>query len=253
MVRGVSTTLFQVQKMKVTASISMLDSKGLEPTWYSMFRGTGGSYLSFTSNASLKIKYVKDKLVEGYGNNDDWSRQEQLYITHRNIGGFKMDLQLFYKRFQRPNLFQYDDKDIPVSINTGNRDIVISKFDSGQICSFEPAIIVTQEGTIYPGVIMRINMRSQEVRMTVSEFESFYDLIVNLRLHDIGINLLQTYLIMLRGIPKQEPEKSKPSPAYILFEQKSQEDSAEEQATTSTPMIKSPTSLDDLGGYSYDQ
>ena len=84
--------------------------------------------------------------------------------------------------------------------------------------------------------------------MTVSEFESFYDLIDTIKLHDLGLTLLQTYMIMLRGVPKQEPEKPKPSPAYILFEQKTQEDAAEEQATSSTPMIKSPTTLDDLGG-----
>lgn len=247
MIRGISTTLFQVQRMKMTASISMLDSKGSEPTWYNMFRGNGGNYLTISTNASLKIKYLKDKLLEGTGG-DDWSRQEQIYITSRSLGGFKQDVASFYRRFQRPDLFRYDDNNIPISLNIGNRDTVPCKFDSGQICTFEPAIVVSSADVICPGVIMRINMMAQEVCMTVEEFESFYDIVQNIKLYEIGAQLLQTYLIMNRvGGQHSQPEKTKPTPAYILYEQAAKDDdSAEADITITTPMRKQPTTLDEL-------
>lgn len=230
----------------MTASISMLDSKGSEPTWYNMFRGNSGNYLTLSTNASLKIRYLKDKILEGTGI-DDWSRQEQIYITSRSLGGFKQDVASFYRRFQRPDLFRYDDNNIPISVNAGNRDVVPCKFDSGQICTFEPAIVINQSDVICPGVLMRINVMAQEVHMTVEEFESFYDILQNVKLYEIGTQLLQTYLIMSRGGGQQKQEKPKPTPAYILYEQAAKpDDSVEDTITTTVPIQKHPTTLDEI-------
>lgn len=246
MIKSIKTILFTTAKMRLYATVSLLDTRNQEPSWYSIYRGNFGSFLTFTPTASLTMKYLKERLP---GDSDGWSRQEQIYLTHKTIGGFKLDVEQFYRRFQRTSLFEYDENNIPISVNKGNRDIVVCSFESGQVCTFEPAIL-SQDGSFTPGVILRINMKAYEVPMTVWEFESFYDIVRNIQLYDIGMNMIQLYLSMNmnRDMPNQPPPKIKTHSASILFEQV--EEKKEEELTTNTPLYKPPTTLEELGGLS---
>lgn len=241
MIRSIKTILFTTPKMRMFATVSLLDMKNQEASWYSIYRGNYGSFLTFTPTASLTLKYMKERLP---GDTDDWSRQEQIYLTHRNIGGFKMDIKQFYRRYQRPDMFQYDDNNIPISVNVGNRDIVVCSFESGQVCTFEPAIVTDFNKKFVPGVILRINVKAYEVPMTIGEFESFYDILEHIQLHEIGMHMIQIYLSMNKGGFEQPTPRVNTSSAYILFEQAEEEQ--EENVTSTNPVIKSPSTLEEL-------
>lgn len=200
MVRGLTATLFQLNKLKVTASVTLTDYTKNSENWYYRTHTSRGDYISWYPSASLKLKYVKDKETEYY--TDEYSRTDQLYLTNKNIGSFKMDLKDFYSKFQRSDLYEYDETGAPKSLNKKKTDSVIIILDeTGYVCALEPIVMPSPNGKYVPGVGMKINIKAQEVQFTVSEFESFYDLIQNINLYELGLNMLQTYLLMrLNGV-----------------------------------------------------
>ena len=236
--KGILTNIFQVPKMSVQATLHIADSRTNENSWYSVYNKNGKEYITLYPNANLKIKYLKNKSYDGIS---DWSQQDQIYLTNRTIGGFKLDLRSFYEKFQRPDLFLYNEDNVPISINKGERNIVLLCIGRGQMCRLEPAIITEPNSKPVPGVIMRINVKAHEVAMTISEFESFYDIMQNIQLHELGFQMIQLYLLMRN--PAMEQSTPKRTSQIQLFEI---DDDPEKDMTTDTPVIKNSKTLDDL-------
>lgn len=236
MIRSIKTVLFSTVKVRVSASVSLWDQKNKEIVWFSKYSFKNSDYLTITPNTSLTIRYIKD-------NTDDWSRQEQIYLTNKNIGQFKFDLRAFYRIFQRPELFKYDDNNIPVDVEKGNRNIIISAFDSGQVCGFEPAIITTEENLIRPGVIMRINVKNYAVPLTVSEFESFVDIIDGIKLYDLGLHMIKLFLLMTKTSPELFKPDNPPPPNVSMATLYKE---AEDVEVSLNPVITQPSTLDEL-------
>ena len=128
-----------------------------------------------------------------------------------------------------------------------------------QSIRLEPYVLGDRNGRTYPGVLMSLNRKENSVEITIDEFETLYDIIMNINLLQSGLTLLQTY-IGLSKVPmetkiaedekKREGSKEKPIRYGSIFGNKIESttipSTTDDKETVSGGIIKTPTDLFDL-------
>ena len=214
---SISSNVFNpTDKLKIQLSV------GLNNNEYSnlvnIYETAKGTYISINPNIVVAMKYSIP--------NKEWEKTDTIYINERNIFTLRTGLHSFYTKLMREDMFAYDTKGYVAEINSNGdaNDIETIPLTKGQILRLEPAILYDKQGNSLPGVMMRINMESNEVDLSIDEFEAMMDMFNHINIRQEGMVLLQTYLLLrktpmktnLQGNPPQT--KSNDIPRRSLFD-----------------------------------
>ena len=136
------------------------------------FETDRGVYISINPNIVVIMKYCPM-------NNRKWERTDNIYITITNIYPLRAGLLSFYKKIMREDIFIYNTKGYVEEINLSRNienDIEVIPLTKGQFLRLEPAIIYDKQGNSLPGVMMRINSESNEVDLSMEEYEAMMNM-----------------------------------------------------------------------------
>ena len=190
MIRQVSSQLLSpTEKLKVQLSVGLIDSHN-NPSYCSIYNMGGASYLNITPLTHIVIKYVEK--------GKPWSRWDNLYINQRNIFGFRVELKSFYDNMMAhaDDIYQYGSNGYIISMGNVERYKQAIVLGPGQIMQLQPATLYDEKGKPLPGIFMEINQKSNLIELSMEEFESFYDLFRTINIHQEGMILLQTYMMV---------------------------------------------------------
>lgn len=252
MLRQINSLLLSpTDKLRIQLSVGLLDSSN-KPSYCTVYGD--GNYLSISPLAQVKFAYI-DKMRP-------WSRLDNVYITQRNIYGLRRDMKAFYVNLMKnaDNIYQYGKDGYIISTADTSKYKRPIYLGNGQVIQLEPSTFYDEMNKPFPGVYMEINQKSNFVELSMEEFEAIYDLIQNIDIHREGMLLLQNYLILCSKdggieIPKMNSiggDTYKPSRKDIginVFERaimNKQEQQEQKEMVIGPPVIKQPTSLEDL-------
>lgn len=233
----------QNPKMKILLNVTISRDGNYAFNKYSNERG---DYFSVNPKVHATIRYITE---------EPWRKDHQILITQRNIFQLRIGFKRFYRNFQNSDIYTYDDKGKITELLSDDGDIVIIPLTMGQLLRLKPTVVSDKSGKIYPGINLTINRESNQVDLSIDEFEEVYDLFTTINLYQSGLTLLQTYIGMRKtsveetidNINKQQntnnPDKEqKPRFRGSMFENVYNK----EMVKSPPPKAELPKTLDDL-------
>lgn len=250
MIRQVSSTLLSpTDKLKIQLSVGLVDSSN-NPSYCSMYTGSNGAgYLNISPMPSIVLRYSE--------RDRPWSKMDNIYVTQRNIFAVKEEFRLFYNNLMdhADDVFQYGQSGYVVAMGNVEQYTRTIPLSPTQIIKLSPTSIYGAKGRPLPGVAMEINLPENLVEMSMDEFESVYNLLQTIQLHQEGLLLLQAYMITcLKGgelkIPAEQDRRGsyKPSSKDVrvnIFES-AQKKRRQEEMVSGPGLITQPTTLEEL-------
>jgi hypothetical protein len=223
MVKTISSILMNpTDKFRIQLSVGLTSNDN--KSCFNIFSNpNGASYASINPIISVVLRYQEE--------GKKWERTNQISVNQNNICWLRLGMTDFYKKFQREDLFIYDDLNYIKELNSTTQDMELINLGKGQILKFEPAIIYDNNDKPLPGVMLKINVDANAVDLSIDEFESMMDLFERINVREEGLILLQTYLTMQQI--KLEPSngtQQKPTPqkpGFNIFERKVEEKNKE--------------------------
>lgn len=223
--------------MRLQLSVGIVDRFG-KTKLCDIYQSQNGDYMGINPSINLVLRYRST--------DEQWNRTQQVYINQKNRYQLIMGMKEFYRKFQRESLYRYNEKGEVTDVFPEEEDVIIVNMGMGQFIVLEPAIIYDKEENPLPGVVMRINVKSHIVDMSIDEFEGFMDTIENTNIHYEGMLLLHNYLLLLslKRIPNQyskettnQPSNEKPTrnPYVSIYEIKEKK---EQEEMVSAPVQK---------------
>lgn len=197
---SISSTLFNpTGKLKIQLSVGLNNDEF--KNFVNVYENSKGVYISINPNIVIVMKYV----ISG----KEWVRQDNVYINERNIYTLNMGLNDFYKKLMRENTFIYNNKGYVDGINWSDQGVI--PLTKGQFLQLEPTILYDKRGEPYPGVMLRINVKANEVDLSLDEYEAMMHMFQSVRIREEGMLLLQLYLAIRKNPLKIEgaPKSSK--------------------------------------------
>ena len=149
----------------------------------SKFTRNGDEYTSINAQGRAVIRYI-DKGLE-------WHPQQQIVITQQNIFQLRYSFKIFYKRFQRDDLYEYDSQGRVVRLSATENDEIGIELAMKGVMRLRPSTTTDRHGTIYPGVNITINREDYQVDLSIEEFEGLYDLILHMNIPSLTLSLIQ--------------------------------------------------------------
>lgn len=202
---SISSTLFSpTDKFKIQISITLNNNE--YNNLINTFETDRGIYISINPNIVVVMKYCPP--------NKTWEKTDNIYITVSNIYSLRSGLISFYKKIMREDMFIYNIKGYAKEINPSQNiedDVEIIPLTKGQFLRLEPSIIYDKQGNPLPGVMMRINSESNEVDLSMEEYEAMMNMFDSINIRQEGLLLLQTYLMMRRR-PTNLEKNNMPAP-----------------------------------------
>lgn len=198
------------------------------------FETDRGIYISINPNIVVVMKYCPP--------NKKWERADNIYITTGNIYSLRAGLISFYKKLMREDMFIYNTKGYAEEINLSKDmedDIEIIPLTKGQFLRLEPSIIYDKQGNSLPGVMMRINSESNEVDLSMEEYEAMMNMFDSINIRQEGLLLLQTYLMMRRRPMEQENETTV-APQTKKYQESNRSIFDKKKSNTQEEFVKSP-------------
>lgn len=183
---SISSNLFNpTEKLKIQLSVGLNNDE--YKNLVNVYENAKGIYISFNPNIVIKMTFNSP--------NKKWEKTDVIYINERNIYMLVAGLHEFYEKLMTSDRFIYNDKGYVVEINSKDscQNVSLTK---GQMIQLEPAILYDKQGYSLPGVMLRVNMKSNEVDLSIDEFESMMYMFDHIRIHQEGMLVLQTYLLM---------------------------------------------------------
>lgn len=212
-----SDILNPTEKLRIQLSVGLNNNE--YKNLISVYENAKGVYISINPNIVLKLSYIPPQKKE-------WDIKQVIYINDRNIYMLNDGLSRFYKKLMVPDRFIYDDKGYVAEINGDNgHECETIGLTKGQVLQVEPSILYDKKGYPLPGVMMRINMKSNEVDLSIDEFESMMRLLQSIQIRQEGMLILQTYLLMRKHPMEIQTQSNKPSPVKkrSIFDRSSEE------------------------------
>ena len=251
-VQSVSTILFQTEQLRVQCSVSLFDREANELTYFSVFQGNTGRYVSINPKTSLRIRYAPkigsvEYVVNHSNSSSGYSRQSQVYVTPNYLYGLNRAIKEFWKRFNR---------------NANSDDIVTLDMGYGQALRLSPSIYYPPDRKMgevqesYPGVAINVNLESQEANLNLEQFTNFMEVLERFDFNQMGMQLLQNYLLLknepqltMANYTKDGQRIQKPIAREVtsnaLMQFRSSENENEERVSQN-PIVQTPTTLDEL-------
>ena len=266
-VQSVSTILFQTEQLRVQCSVSLFDREANELTYFSVFQGNMGRYVSINPKTSLRIRYAPkigsvEYVVNHSNSSSGYSRQSQVYVTPNYLYGLNRAIKEFWKRFNRDDLYVYNEEGYPVAMNANPDDIVTLDMGYGQALRLSPSIYYPPDRKMgevqesYPGVAINVNLESQEANLNLEQFTNFMEVLERFDFNQMGMQLLQNYLLLknepqltMANYTKDGQRIQKPiarevtSNALMQFRSSKNEDG---EYVSQNPIVQTPTTLDEL-------
>lgn len=233
---SISSNVFNpTEKLKIQLSV------GLNNNEYSnlinVYETTKGTYISINPNIVIAMKYSVP--------NKEWEKTDTIYINERNIYALRVGMRSFYRKLMRDDIFIYNTKGYVAEINSngGTDDTETIPLTKGQFLRFEPAILYDKQGNSLPGVMMRINMDSNEVDLSIDEYEAMMNMFENINIRQEGMLLLHTYLMMRKTPMTMDSSGSPPTkpnniPKRSLFDRKPNGIQSQDEEFVKTPVKK---------------
>lgn len=205
---NISSTLFSpTDKLKIQISVSLNNNE--YNNIVNTFETERGVYISINPNIVVVIKYCPP--------NKQWEKTDNIYINTSNIYPLRSGLISFYKKIMREDMFIYNTKGYVAEINSSEHmddDVEIIPLFKGQFLRLEPSIIYDKQGNSLPGVMMRINTESNEVDLSMEEYEAMMNIFNSINIRQEGMMIFQTYLMMMKrgsgDTPQNLPPQTKP-------------------------------------------
>lgn len=248
----VSSTLFNpTDKLKIQLSVGLNNDE--YHNLVNVFETERGAYISINPNIVVAMKYTIP--------NKEWNKSDTIYINERNIYTLNTGLKSFYSKIMRPDVFIYNTKGYVAEINSSDSDCEVIPLTKGQVLRLEPAILYDKQGNSLPGVMMRINMKSNEVDLSIDEYEAMMNMFSNVKIRQEGMVLLQTYLLLIKNGGRNNEKSINPppntkqvEPRRSIFDRARNNNSSEQEfVKTPTPItthefMNAPEDLGTLGG-----
>lgn len=215
---SISSILFNpTDKFKIQMSISLNNNE--YNNLINTFETDRGIYISINPNIVVVMKYCPP--------NKGWEKTDNIYITVGNIYSLRAGLVSFYKKIMREDIFIYNIKGYVTEINSSQSiedDVEIISLTKGQFIRLEPSIIYDKQGNPLPGIMMRLNTESNEVDLSMEEYEAMMNMFDSINIRQEGLLLLQTYL-MIRKKPIEQKKSTPPQTKttdtpYSIFDRK---------------------------------
>ena len=215
---SISSTLFSpTDKFKIQMSISLNNNE--YNNLINTFETDRGIYISINPNIVVMMKYCPQ--------NKTWEKTDNIYITVQNIYSLRSGLISFYRKIMREDIFIYNIKGYVAEINSSQNiadDIEIISLTKGQFIKLEPSIIYDKQGNPLPGIMMRINSESNEVDLSMEEYEAMMNMFDSINIRQEGLLLLQTYLMMRKNPIAQKdcvpPQTKTVESPHSIFDRK---------------------------------
>lgn len=186
MIKSVSQMLLRpTEKLVIKLSVGLLDGIGKE-SFYSLYSAELYDYLTFNTSANVLIQYKT---------NEPYDRNQYIHINDMNIFHWNKELERFYQKLQRPDLFIYYKSGI-IELNAKETDKQSISLRGGEFVELEPAVVFDKNGTPLPGINMRINIKDHVVDLSIDEFEAIYYKFRNLDIGAAGMRLVLARLIV---------------------------------------------------------
>lgn len=234
--RSISTILVRTEQLQLQCSVQLFNRED-ELTPINIFK-KNASDLYMTSNPSvtLKLKYVnKDR---------EFDKSTILTITERSIYGLRAVFQTFFCRFQREELFGYDNQGMAVELNLQEGDAITYAIDERQTIRLKPIIyqvptkVLNEFPETRPGIGININFDQNLSILTVDEFECLKSAIDRFDFIQYGHTLLLEYLLFAKN-PVNAPPKQDPPPMSQGLKLFGSAKSESIEKTSQNPFIKS--------------
>lgn len=213
---------------------------------FSKFSNEKGDFITVNANPRLVFRYTSK--------DTPWDKHCQIVITQRNIFPLRLGFKKFYHKFQREDLYRYDEYGLVKEVLADRDDILVIPLTMGQIMRLEPSVVPGTNNTLLPGVLIVLNKEENRVTVTVDEFESLYELVSSINIYQSGMTLLQTYIGMKKysvestmdSLKEREVPKTNKTTSRLAFDKTSNDEPHEEGSVSGVILSKKPTSLDDL-------
>lgn len=214
--RSISTILVRTEQLQLQCSVPLFNREDeLSPIGLYQ-NSTTNQYMTVNPQASLKLKHI-DK-------NKEYDRSAILTITEQTIGGLRVVLDAFYTRFQREDLFGYDEQGRAVEIHPMEGDILTFSLDDKQTLRLKPIIyqvptkVLNEFVETRPGIGVYINFEQNLSILTMEEFEWLKTTLDRFDFATYGHMLLLEYLILAKNPTEPKPkQESSPSQGIRLF------------------------------------
>lgn len=245
-VRSISTILVRTEQLQLQCSVQLFNRDDeLAPINF-FKKNTSSIYMTSNPSVSLKLKHV-DK-------NREYDKSSIITITEQSIFGIRTLLQAFHERFQREDLFGYDEHGRAVELNLQEGDILTYSVDERQTLRISPIIyqvptkVLNEFMETRPGIGININFEQNLAILTIDEFEVLKSVLDQFDFLHYGHMLLLEYLMFAKNVTEAPVTKSPPvsSQGIRLFAPPDPEKSKE--TTSAAPFMRSnqnPT-LDEL-------
>lgn len=236
MVQTISSQLYDpvpsddpLLKIQLTVTISSNDNYA-----FGRYSNEKGDFFSVNPKSHVTIRYLpKDK---------PWDKHQQITINQKNIYQLRLGLRKFYTKFQRENLYTYDETGRIESLIPYEDDVVRIPLGMMQILRLSPTIIRDRKNVLYAGVTLTVNREENQVDLTVDEFEGIYDLFANINIYQSGLTLLQTYIGMRKNSVEDTMDNMKARKAPVTKEYKGSGSLFDQ--SVSKEVMKSPVKWD---------
>lgn len=186
MIKTVSQVLLRpTDKLVIKLSVGLLDGNGKE-SFYSLYSAEMYDYLTFNTSANVLIQYKS---------NEPYDRNQYIHINDMNIFHWNKELNKFYQKLQRKDLFIYYKSGV-IELNAYETDKQSIALRGGEFVELEPAVVFDKNNTALPGVNMRINIKDHVVDLSMDEFEAICYKFRNLDIGAAGMRLVLARLIV---------------------------------------------------------
>lgn len=204
-VRSVSSILVKTEQLQLQCSVSLFDMTTDELSPISFFRKSQRNiYMTSNPHVTLRLKYVpKEKKME-------LDKNLIASITPLNIHGLRMVLNTFFDRYQRDDMFTYDEHGRAESINAHPGDILNYSLDDTHTIQLRPIIYrnptrnLNELSGTSPGIGLILNFKQNLAILTVDEFMWLKSTIDEFNFATYGHMLLLEYLMFAKQAPVQE-------------------------------------------------
>lgn len=194
------------EKLKIKLTVSLLDGFNKD-TFYSLFETQGYDYLTLNLACSVVFQY----------RSTTWDKSQQVHINDSNIFMFNRKMNEFYSRLTRQGLFTYF-KNGNISCHPVKDDIITITLKGGEYLELEPGVIFDTNKEPLPGVYMSINVSDHKVDLSIDEFEAILYKFARIDIGSLGLQVLQTKLLMDERLQQSKYSSSEPVTKLNIFQ-----------------------------------
>lgn len=247
--RSISTILVRTEQLQLQCSVQLFNREDELASIGVYGKSPTSSYLTVNPSVCLRLKHI-DKSRE-------YDRSSILTITEQTLNGLCVVLDAFYERFQRENLYGYDEQGRATELHLQEGDIITFSLDEQQTLRIRPIIyqvptkVLNEFVETRPGIGVYINFEQNLSILTMEEFVWLKTTLERFDFATYGHMLLLEYLLLAKNpteatLRSESPPVSQGVRLFVPPNPPSEEEKREEPSQAPfTRSNRNPT-LDEL-------